>query len=266
MLAVPKICAVPERVVMSATDVLSGSLEDYIEAIFHLAAEKRVARAKDIALRLGVKSSSVTGALRTLATRKLVNYAPYELITLTAKGKVVARDIVRRHQVLRDFFVRVLLVDEKEADEAACKIEHSIPRRVFQRLVEYVDFVDACPRGGAKWVRGFAYHCAKEKNPEYCEQCLDLILKEVRESKRTTKKEKRIMTLSSLKPGEKARVVKVRRGGAVHKRIVDMGVTPGTLVEIRRIAPLGDPVEVKLRGYNLSLRKDEISEIEVEQV
>lgn len=73
------------------------------------------------------------------------------------------------------------------------------------------------------------------------------------------------MTLSSLKPGEKARVVKVRRSGAVHKRIADMGITPGTLVEVRRIAPLGDPVEVKLRGYNLSLRKDEISAIEVQR-
>ncbi|MCH7909652.1 MAG: ferrous iron transport protein A [Candidatus Hydrogenedentes bacterium] len=72
------------------------------------------------------------------------------------------------------------------------------------------------------------------------------------------------MTLSSLKPGEKARVVKVRRSGAVHKRIADMGVTPGTVVEVRRIAPLGDPIEVKLRGYNLSLRKDEINAIEVE--
>ncbi len=74
------------------------------------------------------------------------------------------------------------------------------------------------------------------------------------------------MTLGCLKPGQKGRVLKVRRGGAVRKRIVDMGVTPGTVIEIRRVAPLGDPVEVKLRGYNLSLRKEEISEIEVEHV
>ncbi len=74
------------------------------------------------------------------------------------------------------------------------------------------------------------------------------------------------MTLSCLNPGQKGRVLKVRRGGAVHKRIVDMGVTPGTVIEVRRVAPLGDPIEIKLRGYNLSLRKDEINEIEIEHV
>lgn len=246
--------------------MLSGSLEDYIEAIFHLVTEKRVARARDIAKRLEVKSSSVTGALRALATRKLVNYTPYEVITLTEEGKAVARDVVRRHQVLRDFFVDVLMVDAKAADEAACKIEHAIPRMAFQRLVEYVKFVETCPRSGSRWVKGFGYHCAKDRERENCERCLALTLAEIRENDQPEKRGKRTVPLSSLKPGQKARIVKVRRGGAVHKRIVEMGVTPGTMVEVRRIAPLGDPVEVKLRGYNLSLRKEETKEVEVEPV
>lgn len=252
---------------MSTVEVLSESLEDYVEAIFHLVTEKQVARAKDIARRLGVKSSSVTGALRALASRKLINYAPYEVITLTARGKEVARDIVRRHEVLRDFFLKVLMVEEDEANEAACRVEHSISRGVFQRLVEFVEFVDKCPRGGAKWVRGFGYHCTYERSPDHCERCLMLSLEDVRETKKLTGEgAKETMKLSSLKPGEKGRIVRVNQGGAVHKRIVDMGATPGTVVEVRRIAPLGDPVEVKLRGYNLSLRKEEISEIEVEKV
>ena len=112
---------------MTTADVLSASLEDYLEAIFHIVAEKHAARAKDIGKRMRVSRSSVTGALHTLAGKGLVNYAPYDLITLTKKGEAAAQDVVRRHEVLREFFVRVLAVDADDADEAACKMEHAVP-------------------------------------------------------------------------------------------------------------------------------------------
>ncbi len=66
--------------------VLSASLEDYLEAIFQIVAEKPAARVKDIAKKLNVAGPSVTGALQALTERKLINYAPYELITLTPKA------------------------------------------------------------------------------------------------------------------------------------------------------------------------------------
>ena len=92
---------------MATTVNLTASLEDYMEAIFHLVDEKQAARARDIAQRLQVNRSSVTGALQSLAQKGLVNYEPYEAITLTQKGVAVAKDVVRRHEVLRDFLVKV---------------------------------------------------------------------------------------------------------------------------------------------------------------
>jgi ferrous iron transport protein A len=62
-------------------------------------------------------------------------------------------------------------------------------------------------------------------------------------------------TLRSAKPGETVRAVKIAGSGAVKRRIMDMGITPGTEIYIRKLAPLGDPVEVTVRGYELSLRK-----------
>jgi ferrous iron transport protein A len=73
-----------------------------------------------------------------------------------------------------------------------------------------------------------------------------------------------IRALSDLRPGERGTIAKVGGKGAVHRRILDMGVVPGAEVEVLRVAPLGDPVEVKIKGYNLSLRKGEAKEIEVE--
>jgi len=69
--------------------------------------------------------------------------------------------------------------------------------------------------------------------------------------------------LHELKPGEKARIVKITGKGPVRRRIVDMGVVPGTTLSVERIAPLGDPIEIKLKGYNLSLRKEEAATIQV---
>lgn len=133
---------------MIVAETLTASLEDYLEGIFHVVKEKQAARSKNIARRLKVGNSSVTGALRALADKGLINYAPHDLVTLTSDGKAVAEDVVRRHEVLRDFFVNVLAVDYAIADKTACQMEHSIPKAVLERLSQFVEFVAICPRGG----------------------------------------------------------------------------------------------------------------------
>ena len=73
-----------------------------------------------------------------------------------------------------------------------------------------------------------------------------------------------VKMLSELKPKEAGKIIKVSGKGKVHRRILDMGVVSGTLVEIQRVAPLGDPIEIKVKGYNLTLRKEEAKNILVE--
>lgn len=71
--------------------------------------------------------------------------------------------------------------------------------------------------------------------------------------------------LKDMKPGEKAVIVKITGEGAVNRRLMDMGVTKGAEVFIRKVAPLGDPIEVNIRGYELTFRKTEAENIIVEQ-
>ena len=158
---------------------LSASLEDYLEAIFQLIRQKQTARARDIGRQLKVARSSVTGALHALAERELINYTPYDVITLTDKGRAVAEGVLRRHEVLRDFFIRVLAVPEQAADTTACKMEHAIPDAVLERFVEFVDFVERCPRGGTKWIKGFGYYCDDERSAGHCRKCLELVLNDI---------------------------------------------------------------------------------------
>lgn len=72
------------------------------------------------------------------------------------------------------------------------------------------------------------------------------------------------MTLRELQPGQTAKVVAINAEGAFKRRIMDMGITTGVSVKLIKVAPLGDPIEVTLRGYQLSLRKDEAASIQVE--
>lgn len=73
-----------------------------------------------------------------------------------------------------------------------------------------------------------------------------------------------MQTLKDAKCGQTVKVVKLHGEGAVKRRIMDMGLTKGTQVYIRKVAPLGDPVEVTVRGYELSLRKADAELIEVQ--
>lgn len=70
-------------------------------------------------------------------------------------------------------------------------------------------------------------------------------------------------TLRDVKCGTSVKVIKLHGDGAVKRRIMDMGITKGTEVLVRKVAPLGDPIEVKVRGYELSLRKVDAAMIEV---
>lgn len=73
-----------------------------------------------------------------------------------------------------------------------------------------------------------------------------------------------MQTLKDVKVGQDAKVVKLHGEGAIKRRIMDMGITKGVAVHIRKVAPLGDPVEITVRGYELSIRKADAQMIEVE--
>lgn len=73
------------------------------------------------------------------------------------------------------------------------------------------------------------------------------------------------MTLKDVKIGETVKVLKINGEGAVKRRIMDMGITKNAQIFVRKVAPLGDPIEITVRGYEVSLRKEDANTIEVEK-
>ncbi len=243
--------------------ILSKSLEDYLEVIYNIVVVTHAAKAKDIAQKMQVKASSVTGALRQLAERDLVNYSPYDLITLTNKGMVVAQDVVKRHVVLRDFFVRVLSIDESEADSAACQMEHAVTTEIIDRFKQFIDFVERCPRAGNSWIKGFGYYCEEKPQKDYCHKCITQTIENL-ENNITSGDEmiRHTVRLNKVKPGSKVKITTNNLSGITARRFQEMGLTIGSTVKVERIAPLGDPVEITVKGYSLSLRKEDLDKIE----
>ncbi|NLV24674.1 MAG: metal-dependent transcriptional regulator [Deltaproteobacteria bacterium] len=152
---------------------LSESLENYLEAILDLEKTSKVARTKDIAEKLGIKPGSVTGALRVLGEKGLINYSPYAFITLTPEGKKIALEIRHRHKTLKYFLHDILQVDDVTADATACRMEHAIDGESLKKLISFIDFLQKCPRTGEDWLTHFTEHCRAEGiDIEKCRHCL----------------------------------------------------------------------------------------------
>ena len=250
----------------TAAKTFSTSIEDYLEAIFFLMRDNVAARSKEIAERLQVKPASVTGMLQALRERGLVNYEPYGAVTLTEAGASVAQRVARRHEALRDFLIEVLAVDPAEAEAAACHMEHGISKQVVDRFVAFAEFVKSCPNASKRWAAELnggapkAGEAAKKPSLAQPHGC--------RAELKTREEGPAGMTLplSALKPGERGQIDKLHGEGAVKRRIRDMGVTTGSVIEVVRVAPLGDPIDVKIKSYHLSLRKAEAADIMVRKV
>ena len=245
---------------------LSASLEDYLETIYQIVAENGAARAKDIAQRLDVKAGSVTGALQTLTKLKLINYAPYELISITPEGQEKALEIIRKHETLSDFFENILGVNTKIADKGACEMEHSVPDEIIDKIILFSEFIQACPKCGKNWVERFQNYTKKLhlSSPETCQNCLEDTTKRHKKDIVKMSEDTEPKTILDVMPGEKCVVHKVKRGSSASKRLAEMGISRGTVIEVERVAPLGDPIEIKVKGYHLSIRKNEAVNIIVE--
>jgi len=126
---------------------LSESLEDYIEIIYNLIEEHKVARVRDIARAKDVKMSSVVSALKRLDSEKLINYEAREFVELAPAGEDLARRLTRRHNFLTRFLVDVLQVDPEIAESDACQMEHAISIETMNRLYAFAGFIKSKPKG-----------------------------------------------------------------------------------------------------------------------
>ncbi len=152
---------------------LSPSMEDYLEVIYGLVQENRVARVRDIADILSVTMPSVTGALKKLSKKQLVNYDPHEVITLTPEGEALARKLAHAHRSIASFLTEILNIQPDIAEKNACRMEHAIDDVVLTRLIRYIEFVGKCPGVVARFSEELGLFCPENPDRTTCTKCLE---------------------------------------------------------------------------------------------
>ncbi len=224
--------------------------EEYLEAILDLSGDGRAVKTTAVSGRLGVAPASVTEAIQRLSRDGLVNYEPYRGSTLTPDGRAAATRIKRKHRLLEVFLTRVLHLGPKVAHDEACKLEHSLSDGAETALCRVLKGPEACPHGSP------IPPC--DADVESCAQCLSLKEPSPRRLERGP------VPLTSLPARKSSRVVFLRGGKAIVKRLCDLGLTPGTPVALVRSAPMKGPVEVLVRGCHLAIGRGIAEKIFVE--
>ncbi len=230
---------------------LSQSIEDYLEAIYVLSLHRKVVRVSEIAKRLEVKMASVTGILKNLVEKGFVQHERYGFVELTDEGERVGKDVYKRHTILKKFLTEILLVKPKMAEKEACQLEHYLSPETFEKFVKFIDFVQTCPVKEPVWLSGLHQYLEEGKRPDCYMEGENM---------------ENIIKLSGFKVGEKGIVKKLTGNKSISSRLLQMGIVPGTEIRVERVAPLGDPIEIKLKGYHLSLRKEEAENIVMDRI
>ncbi|MFO7956573.1 MAG: metal-dependent transcriptional regulator [Candidatus Brocadiia bacterium] len=151
---------------------LSPTLQDYLKVIFRIEREKKVARPKDIAAAQDVAGSTVTAALQSLAEKGMINYEPYEFITLTEEGRERAEQLVVRHQIVRSFLGDILGLEAERAEQTACDMEHAVDRRALERFVCFLAFIHRYSPAGSDWLEDFRRFTEQGVAGQSCEECV----------------------------------------------------------------------------------------------
>ena len=252
------------------SEKLSPSLEDYLEAVLILVRSGSVARVRDIAAHLGVGKSSVTGAVKTLAKRGLVNYEPYQFITLTDRGRELAEDVAARHMLLRELLSDVLGLDEEVAEANACRMEHAVDAELLEQLGKFSTFVRTCPRAGENWVQAFVDHCgAGDVDAETCTHCVagidpaeGKVSLPVEEPEPDDGDRVAAMPLTMASAGQEVCLADVTGSRELQHRLAEMGLTPGARFTVINKCNPG-PFIISVKGSKLMLGRGTVHRVMV---
>lgn len=204
--------------------MITANREDYLEAIFHLESEGRVATTQEIAQHLNISSPSVSESIKKLADEKLLLYTPYKGVKLSAKGKEIAADVVRRHRLSERFLVDKLGVKWEDAHQEAHKLEHGISKVVEKKMYEALGKPETCPHG----------------NPM------------PREDGKI--KEEPSTPLSNLKKNDKAKIIKITdEEPKLLCYLATLGLMPRTHIKIEEKALFDGPIMIKVGRTSYAL-------------
>ena len=235
---------------------MSASTEEYLEALYTLTQNGQVATTSEISKRLKVSPASVSEMLKKLADSGYVNHSPYQGVTLTRKGFDLAEKMTRKHRLLESFLHNMLHIGKDKVHAEACAMEHSLSDETERALCQTLKAPAKCPDDEIVIP-------ACDLGFKTCDECQKWDGDNLDE---VGKRKTNVVSISSLKEKQEGKVAFIRGDHKALRRLMDLGLTPGTTISVHRIAPLRGPVEIAVRGCKLALGAEVACNIFVERL
>ena len=240
---------------MSKNNALSGNVEEYLELLYKLGPNGERVSTSMISENLKIKPASATQMLKKLADNGYVDYSPYKGVVLTENGLKVAKKVTRKHRLIERFLCDILKIKKEKIHDQACEMEHVLSDDAERALCHLLESPNKCP--------GDSVIPECDLKFTTCEECKKRKEVDVEE---VGKRNESLIPVLDLKEHKKGKVSFIRGDYKVIRRLLDMGITIGAIVSVIKVAPLGGPVEVAVRGSKLALGRDIASNVFVEAV
>jgi len=221
----------------AAKEEVSATIEEYLEAIYTLQEREGSAKTTDLAKQLKVALGTITNTVESMEKQNLIVHEPYKGVKLTAKGRKIALDVVRRHRLSERLLTDILRLEWSKAHDIACKLEHAIAGEdVIKPLEKALGHPKTCPHG----------------NPIPTT------------SGRLTEEKSELLT--NLSQGDSGVIVKITdEKQDMLQYLATLGLVPGASVAIEEKAPFNGPIIVKVMGASYALGKKVASVIWVKR-
>jgi len=234
---------------------LSENIEEYLEILYKLSPNGEMVSTSQISENLKISPASVTQMLKKLAEIGYVQYSPYKGAVLTENGLKIAKKVTRKHRLLERFLCDILKIKKDKIHEQACEMEHTLSDDAERALCHLLEHPNKCPGDNV------IPECDLKFTS--CEECLMQKEEDVEE---VGKRNENLIPVLDLKEHKNGKVSFIRGDYKVIRRLLDMGITIGAIISVIKVAPLGGPVEIAVRGSKLALGRDIASNVFVEAV
>jgi DtxR family Mn-dependent transcriptional regulator len=217
--------------------MLPSTHEDYLEAILTISeADRRPVTRQEIGTALGIDEGTVLRTVASLIEEGYLNETQGGAVELTEKGRVVAAKVARKHRVLQCFLTEMLGIDVEKANREACTLEHRISDDTIERLSSYMDGAQQAPT--------------------------ELRQMPPRSWRKRRCRAEGVRTLLDCEEGDSVIVAMIRRAHR-NRRLIDLGIFPGELIQIRRKLP-NQSVVVRVKGCDIAISPEIADSIVVE--
>ena len=238
---------------MSKNTTISGNVEEYLELLYKLSPNGEKVSTSMISENLKIAPASATQMLKKLADKGYVKYSPYKGAVLTEDGLKIAKKITRKHRLLERFLCDILKIKSDKIHDQACEMEHVLSDDAERALCHLLEHPNKCP--------GDSVIPECDLKFTTCEECKKRKEVDVEE---VGKRNEILISILDLNEHKKGKVSFIRGDHKVIRRLLDMGITIGAVISVVKVAPLGGPVEVAVRGSKLALGRDIASNVFIE--